>query len=57
MTSTTNSSTSAAVSASGLRKAYKENVVLDGVDLTISEGEVFSLLGPNGRARPPSCGS
>jgi ABC-2 type transport system ATP-binding protein len=41
----------AAVSVSGLRKAYGDKVVLDGVDLTIGEGEVFALLGPNGAGK------
>jgi ABC-2 type transport system ATP-binding protein len=40
-----------AVSVSGLRKAYGTKVVLDGVDLTIAEGEVFALLGPNGAGK------
>ena len=40
-----------AVSASGLRKAYGEKVILDGVDLSIAEGEVFALLGPNGAGK------
>jgi ABC-2 type transport system ATP-binding protein len=40
-----------AVSVTGLRKAYGEKVVLDGVDLTIAEGEVFALLGPNGAGK------
>jgi ABC-2 type transport system ATP-binding protein len=51
MNSTNNKSTSAAVSAHGLRKTYGKNAVLDGVDLTIREGEVFSLLGPNGAGK------
>jgi len=40
-----------AVSVNGLRKAYGEKVVLDGVDLSIGEGEVFGLLGPNGAGK------
>ena len=35
----------------GLRKAYGDHPVLDGVDLTVSEGTVFALLGPNGAGK------
>src|SRR5260370_3073605 len=51
MNAVTNDPTSTAVSVTGLRKAYGEKVVLDGVDLTIGEGEVFALLGPNGAGK------
>jgi ABC-2 type transport system ATP-binding protein len=51
MNTPTNQATLGAVSVSGLRKAYGEKVVLDGVDLTIGEGEVFALLGPNGAGK------
>ncbi|MEU4068438.1 ABC transporter, partial [Streptomyces wedmorensis] len=37
-----------AVSAVGLRKSYGDKTVLDGIDLTVPEGTVFALLGPNG---------
>ncbi|SBT51397.1 ABC transporter [Micromonospora auratinigra] len=40
--------TSSAIAVSGLRKAYKDKVVLDGIDLDVRAGTVFSLLGPNG---------
>ncbi len=43
--------TSPAIAASALRKSYGEKVVLDGVDLTVPEGTVFSLLGPNGAGK------
>ncbi|MEU2084743.1 ATP-binding cassette domain-containing protein [Streptomyces albus] len=45
------SGTAMAVTATGLRKAYGEHQVLDGVDLSIPEGSVFSLLGPNGAGK------
>jgi ABC-2 type transport system ATP-binding protein len=40
-----------AVSAVGLRKAYGDTTVLDGIDLYIPEGTVFALLGPNGAGK------
>src|ERR1700720_471846 len=51
MNAITNQATRAAVSVTGLCKAYGETVVLDDVDLTIGEGEVFALLGPNGAGK------
>ncbi|GAB3746848.1 ATP-binding cassette domain-containing protein [Nocardiopsis nanhaiensis] len=41
----------AAIAANGLRKSYGDHVVLDGVDLDIPSGTVFSLLGPNGAGK------
>jgi ABC-2 type transport system ATP-binding protein len=43
--------TRSVVTVKGLRKAYGEKIVLDGVDLSIGEGEVFGLLGPNGAGK------
>jgi ABC-2 type transport system ATP-binding protein len=40
-----------AIAASGLRKAYGDKTVLDGIDLDVREGTVFSLLGPNGAGK------
>ncbi|HTU75715.1 MAG TPA: ATP-binding cassette domain-containing protein [Trebonia sp.] len=40
-----------AIAASGLRKAYGNKVVLDGIDLDVRAGTVFSLLGPNGAGK------
>ncbi|SFO11661.1 ABC-2 type transport system ATP-binding protein [Actinomadura madurae] len=40
-----------AIHATGLRKAFGEKVVLDGIDLEVSRGTVFSLLGPNGAGK------
>jgi len=39
------------VTATGIRKAFGENTVLDGVDLRVETGTVFSLLGPNGAGK------
>ncbi len=35
----------------GLRKSFGERVVLDGIDLNVAEGTIFSLLGPNGAGK------
>lgn len=40
-----------AISVTGMRKSYGDHVVLDGVDLEIPTGTVFSLLGPNGAGK------
>jgi len=40
-----------AIAVSGLRKSYKDKVVLDGIDLDVPAGTVFSLLGPNGAGK------
>jgi hypothetical protein len=39
------SAPAAAVSAAGLRKSFGDTVVLDGIDLTVPAGTIFSLLG------------
>ena len=39
------------ISVSGLRKAYRDKTVLDGVDLEVQAGTVFALLGPNGAGK------
>jgi ABC-2 type transport system ATP-binding protein len=40
-----------AITAVGLRKSYGDQVVLDGIDLDVAQGTVFSLLGPNGAGK------
>src|SRR6202049_1537436 len=40
-----------AISATGLRKSFGDNLVLDGIDLAVAEGTIFSLLGPNGAGK------
>jgi ABC-2 type transport system ATP-binding protein len=43
--------TDLAIAATGLRKSYGDRTVLDGIDLAVPEGTVFSLLGPNGAGK------
>ena len=43
--------TNLAIAANGLRKSYGDKVVLDGIDLAVPEGTIFSLLGPNGAGK------
>jgi ABC-2 type transport system ATP-binding protein len=40
-----------AIQATGLRKSFGDQVVLDGIDLEVPEGSVFALLGPNGAGK------
>jgi ABC-2 type transport system ATP-binding protein len=40
-----------AIAATGLRKAFGGQVVLDGIDLNVPQGTVFSLLGANGAGK------
>jgi ABC-2 type transport system ATP-binding protein len=39
------------IAVEGLRKSYGDKVVLDGIDLKVSAGSVFALLGPNGSGK------
>ncbi|MFH9733845.1 ATP-binding cassette domain-containing protein [Streptomyces sp. NPDC017260] len=43
--------TNPAIAAHALRKSYGDKTVLDGIDLTVAEGSIFSLLGPNGAGK------
>src|SRR5215813_2143637 len=43
--------TTSAIAVSGLRKAFGDKTVLDGIDLNVGAGTVFSLLGPNGAGK------
>jgi ABC-2 type transport system ATP-binding protein len=44
-------STGTALEIVGLRKRYGPRVAVDGVDLVVSEGEIFGILGPNGSGK------
>ncbi|MGW0845203.1 ATP-binding cassette domain-containing protein [Streptomyces sp. NPDC002787] len=43
--------TDLAIAANGLHKTYGDKTVLDGIDLAVPEGTIFSLLGPNGAGK------
>jgi ABC-2 type transport system ATP-binding protein len=47
----TTSSSELAIEALGLTKAFGENVVVDGVELSVPKGTVFGFLGPNGAGK------
>ncbi|PRX46131.1 ABC-2 type transport system ATP-binding protein [Prauserella shujinwangii] len=40
-----------AIAVRDLRKSFGDQVVLDGIDLTVPSGTVFALLGPNGAGK------
>ncbi|GHS93012.1 ABC transporter ATP-binding protein [Synergistales bacterium] len=42
------------LSAVGLRKSYKDRLIVDGVDIEVKQGEVVGLLGPNGAGKTTS---
>jgi ABC-2 type transport system ATP-binding protein len=39
------------IAVSGLRKAYGDKIVLDGISFDVAAGSVFSMLGPNGAGK------
>jgi ABC-2 type transport system ATP-binding protein len=41
----------AAIEVQGLRKGFRDKVVVDDLDITVAPGEVFALLGPNGAGK------
>jgi ABC-2 type transport system ATP-binding protein len=45
-----------ALRARGLRKSFGDELVLDGIDLTVATGTIFALLGPNGAGKTSSPG-
>ncbi|MGW6528813.1 ATP-binding cassette domain-containing protein [Streptomyces venezuelae] len=47
----THTSRPSAITATNLHKAYGQKTVLDGIDLDIPQGTIFSLLGPNGAGK------
>ena len=47
----TTSRSQRAIVATGLRKSFGDQVVLDGIDLHVTEGTIFALLGPNGAGK------
>src|SRR5471030_3184337 len=53
-TMTASTSSSPAIVVTGLRKSYGEQTVLDGIDLSIGAGTIFSMLGPNGAGKTTS---
>jgi ABC-2 type transport system ATP-binding protein len=45
-----------AIEAVGLARRFGDRVAVDGVDLTVERGELFSLLGPNGAGKTTTIG-
>jgi ABC-2 type transport system ATP-binding protein len=51
VTVATGPANSPALTIRGLRKAYRDVVAVDGLDLELRQGECFGLLGPNGAGK------
>jgi ABC-2 type transport system ATP-binding protein len=51
MITTAPPTTATAIQVSGVRRAYGAVQALDGVDLTVRQGELVALLGPNGAGK------
>ena len=32
-------------------KEYQDNIAVDGIDLTVKQGQIYGLLGPNGAGK------
>ena len=39
------------VQLEGVRKSFGDNLVLDGIDLTVGHGEVLVIIGPSGSGK------
>jgi ABC-2 type transport system ATP-binding protein len=48
---TTKSAARPAIAVTGLQKSFGDKLVLDGIDLDVTEGTIFALLGPNGAGK------
>lgn len=48
--------TAPAIKTEGLSKQYDEVTALDGLDLTVEQGEVYGFLGPNGAGKSTTIG-
>nr|WP_245300881.1 hypothetical protein [Agrobacterium sp. TS43] len=45
----------AAVEITSIKKSYRDVVALSDINISIPSGSFFTLLGPSGAARRPSC--
>ena len=39
------------IKATNIRKAYAENIILDGLDLEIQKGELVAIIGASGAGK------
>ena len=50
-TPVTNSRPDPVIRLEGVRKSFGDNLVLDGIDLSVTEGEVLVIIGPSGSGK------